>query len=115
MATKTRVIRRYYGKKRSQRRKGFTLPVAVLAGFVPLIYTTYKHTQWNGVGGSEGGLDVFVRSLTGFSPNGAYGKTWEFKRMMWGAMPILAGLMVHKLAGRLGINRALSSIPVIRL
>jgi hypothetical protein len=103
--------------KRSSGRKQFTLPLAVVAGFVPLAYTTYKHYQWNGMGGPEGAGDLFVRSLTGFSPNTAYGKVWEFKRLNWGLMPILGGLLVHKIAGRLGVNRAIAGagIPIIRL
>jgi hypothetical protein len=94
-----------------------TLPLAVVAGFVPLAYTTYKHFQWSGMGGEEGAADVFVRSLTGFSPNKAYGRTWEFKRLNWGLMPILAGMLVHKIAGRVGINRAIAGagIPFIRI
>jgi hypothetical protein len=104
-------------KQKVRRSKQFSIPLAIVSGFAPLVYTTYKHTQWNGFGGEEGGMDVFVRSLTGFSPNTAYGKVWEFKRMLWGAIPILGGFMVHKIAGRIGINRAIASagIPFIRI
>jgi hypothetical protein len=104
-------------KTKNHRSKSFTLPLAVVAGFGPLIYTTYKHAQWNGMGGEEGAIDVFVRSLTGFSPSTAYGRVWEFKRLMWGLMPILGGLVAHKIAGRLGVNKAISSagIPFIRV
>lgn len=114
---KTRTIVRYRKPKQKRGKSKMTLPLAVVAGFVPLGYTTFKHWQWNGMGGEEGAADVFVRSLTGFSPNTAYGRVWEFKRLMWGLMPILGGLAVHKIAGRLGVNRALASagIPIIRI
>jgi len=94
------------------------IPLAVLAGFVPLVYTTYKHVQWNGWSGEEGGIDIFIRSLTGFSPNQAYGRSFEFKRMNWGLLPILAGIAAHKIiGGRLGVNAMLSrsGIPLIRI
>lgn len=104
-------------KSKNHRKAKMTLPLGVVAGFVPLTYTTYKHFQWNGMGGEEGAADVFVRSLTGFSPNTAYGRVWEFKRMMWGLIPILGGLAVHKVAGALGVNRAIAraGIPFIRI
>lgn len=104
--------------KRFHRVRKMTFPVAVAAGFVPLGYTTYKHVQWNGWGGEEGGIDLFIRSLTGFSPNNAYGRSFEFKRMNWGLFPILAGIAVHKIIGsRLGVNAAMSraGIPIVRI
>jgi hypothetical protein len=115
-AVARRRARRYFARKSSGLRK-FTLPLAVVAGFAPIVMGTIDHTRWNGLGGADGGIDWAIRGLTGYSPNKAYGRTWEFKRLTAGALPILIGLLTHKIAGRLGINRMLASagIPIIRL
>ena len=115
-AVARRRSRRYFARS-SRGKKQFTIPVAVVAGFAPLVMGTIDHVRWNGWSGADGGVDWAIRGMTGYSPNKAYGRTWEFKRLTAGALPILIGLITHKIAGRLGINRMLAStgIPFIRI
>lgn len=53
--------------------------------------------------------------LTGWNYETA---SWDFGAMKWGTIPIIVGLLVHKLVGnKLGVNRALgqAGVPWIRL
>jgi len=105
--------------KRHHSRKSFTLPLAVVGGFAPLVIGTVQHGLWNGwVGSGDTAMDYAMRALTGFDPNHlGYGGTWNPRNMLSGTIPIVAGIAVHKLASRLGINRALGQmrIPLIRI
>lgn len=98
-------------RAKAHRRAGFTLPVAVVAGFVPLGLNVINGAKTGGINGA--GFEL-VRGTTGYN--------WQAGRMEWPALvrgmgPILAGILVHKLAGRLGVNRALSraGVPVLRV
>lgn len=107
-------------RHRSHRKAGFTLPVAAVAGMVPLTVGTVQHGTWNGwTGTGDTGLDFFVRSLTGFSPNSqGYGGKFNIKNMTAGLLPIAVGLAAHKfIGGSLGVNRMLgrAGIPIIRI
>lgn len=99
--------------KAKARRKsaGMTLPVAVLAGFAPLGVAAldgYKYSGFAGVG------KRVALGLTGFNTED---QKWYPQEMLKVTAPILAGILVHKLAGRLGINRALAQagVPIIRI
>jgi hypothetical protein len=93
--------------------KGFTLPVAVIAGFGPLVIYGMNDLR---TGGVPSLLDGVSRRLTGFGTEGS-GGLWEPKHLSRGLLPILGGLAVHKIAGRMGINRALANagIPFLRV
>lgn len=98
---------------RRRRRQGFTLPIAVLAGFVPGLIKTWEHWQMCGMScaAREAG-----RIYTGID-------FWEgkfnFQWMMHGTLPIIAGILIHRFVGGgfLGVNRALAraGVPFIRL
>jgi hypothetical protein len=100
--------------KSKGRRKGksFTLPLAVVAGFGPLAgQMVYGYKTGRGI---EGIGHYALAALTGFdSQTGSFG----VGRMSKGLFPIIGGLLVHKLAGKLGINRALgqAGIPFVRI
>ena len=98
-------------KKARRHSKGFTLPLAVVLGFVPIALHARDDLSTGGVASLGDGM---IRRLTGFGSIGS-GKTWEPKYLWQGLFPILGGIMVHKLAGKLGVNRALSGIPFIRI
>ena len=86
------------------RRKGFTIPLATVAGFVPLgvhALQDYRTGGWASLG------DGLSRRLTGFGTEGS-GGIWEPKYLAQGLLPILGGAAVHKIASRLGINRLLA-------
>jgi len=88
-----------------------TIPLAALIGFAPLTFTTVSAFK---TGGVEGAARVATASLTGYN---TYSKTWEYQHMWNGLFPILIGLGVHKLASKVGINRALAGagVPFIRI
>lgn len=97
--------------KRRNGKEGFTLPVAILAGFVPL-----GAKLWNARGG---GMTEIARqasrSLFGFDGSD---NTFSFKWMGNGLLPIIGGALIHKLVGqRMGVNAMLrrSGVPLLRL
>lgn len=101
-------------KKRAIRRKaaGMTIPVAAVAGFLPLagvMVTSFKQ------GGVELAGNNLVSNLTGYDiPS----KTWSMDYMRKGTIPIVAGLLAHKIIGqKLGVNRMLAraGVPLIRI
>jgi len=99
--------------KRSKHHKkpGMTVSVAVAAGFLPLVNQVI-------IGFREGGIkrvgDRVCASLTGYDPAV---ERWESAYLKNGTLPIVLGVLVHKLAGKMGVNRALGNagIPFIRI
>jgi hypothetical protein len=110
MAKATKTVTRYVKTKR-RRRKGFTLPLAVVAGFAPLTIGFINDVKSYGMTGAGAGLSA---RLTGYNPQV---KTWSLWTMKEGLFPIVGGILVHKVAGKLGVNRALgrSGLPWIRI
>ena len=111
MATKA-IVRRVYIKRKAHRRShSMTLPLAVIGGFVPLgmqMYTCLRSGQPDLAGRR------LVAGLTGYD----YGDgQWKPSEMRYGLAPILGGFLVHKVASRLGINRALAqaNVPFVRI
>jgi hypothetical protein len=110
---KTRVITRYRAAKRTLRHKskGMTIPLAAVAGFVPLASISLKAYK-------EGGLEAVAPTmcsvLTGYEPRN---KSFNIMYMKDGTIPIIGGLLVHKLASKLGINRMLAQagVPLLRI
>jgi len=109
---KTRVITRYVKAKSKRRsRAGFTLPLAVLAGLAVPAGWAIKDYQ-------AGGIDLagrgFIARMSGFNPTS---QKFEPKFLMQGLIPVVGGVFVHKMAGKLGINRVLSQagVPILRL
>jgi len=98
-------------KKKTHRRPSTTIPLAALIGFAPLTISTVSAFK---TGGVEGAVRVATASLTGYN---TYSKTWEYQHMWNGLFPILIGLGAHKLASKLGVNRALASagVPFVRI
>lgn len=112
MATKT--VTRYRTRTvrvRGRSKSSINLPLAVLAGFVPTAAFAIQVGREQGI---EGGLKAAAMRLTGY--NAWVGNFyWQELAKGWG--PILAGAIVHKVANRLGVNRALGAarIPFIRI
>lgn len=114
MATKAlKKYRTKVVKVRSRRKAGFTLPLAAIAGFGPLagqIYFGYKTGR-----GLEGMIHYGVAALTGYDTDGG---PWQpMYAVKNGLGPIILGVMVHKLASKLGVNRTLAGagVPWIRI
>lgn len=88
-----------------------TLPLAALAGFAPLVSRTVTGFQ---SGGLPTATHEVVAGLTGYQMDDGQ---WNVNNMRYGTFPILLGLLVHKLATRLGVNRALgrARVPFLRV
>lgn len=98
-------------KTRRGNKQGFTLPLAVVAGFAPAAIKI-----WEAKGG---GASTMAREagkvLTGWD---FWNKSWSFSDFKTGMIPILGGIFIHRYIGnKLGINRVLQNagIPIIRL
>lgn len=75
-------------------------PIAVLAGFVPLAAGVYSRR------GSATQIGEFIQSsFTGVGPNGQF----DFNNLRTGTLPIIMGILVHKAAGALGVNRSIGA------
>ena len=110
----TRTVTRYRTRTvRAKRRSkaGFTLPLAVVGGFAPLAVHALDDYQVGGLPHLGKGLAV---RTTGYMID--TGK-FEWSYLGQGLFPILAGLLVHKVAGKLGVNRTLAraGIPFVRI
>lgn len=106
-------------RKKKGRKKGFTLPVAVMAGFVPGLSRLGTHFSNPGLHGASNGFEAVGieagRIYLGYDPRDG---SWNWRLMALGTLPILVGGVVHKfIGGKLGVNRMLASsgIPIIRL
>lgn len=101
MATKSR--------SRSRNGKKLTLPLAIVGGFMPLTINTIRTP-----GGWDRKLWMATQAITGYDTDA--GKFW-FPNLYKGAVPIGVGFLIHAIANKLGINRALSrsGIPLIRV
>jgi len=99
-------------KKKSRRRsKNFTLPVAVIGGFMPMATYVVDGMNHGGINASLARVGI---ATTGY--NAIDGKFYP-KAMASKMAPVLLGMVIHKFAGKLGINRMLASagVPVVRL
>lgn len=114
MAKSRAITRRIFvSRPRARRRSSeFTLPVAQLAGFLPLAYDAYNGYK---LGGFPGLMQHTVRDVTGWDTGTS---TWRPVFILRGLGPIVAGHLIHKyVGGKLGINRALAraNVPFVRL
>jgi hypothetical protein len=82
--------------------------MAVVAGFVPTAVGV-----WNRRNSASEMANYLQAGYTGLSPDG----TFNLGNFRVGLFPVLLGAVVHKIAGMLGINRAIgrSGIPVVRI
>ncbi len=103
------VRRRRVFRSFKRRNTKFTLPLAIVAGFVPV-----GVGLWNRRGSSQAMGDFLQAGFTGISPGTGQ---FQFSNMRAGLIPIAAGFFAHMVASRLGINRAISraGIPWVRI
>jgi len=99
-------------KKKIRKKAKATLPLAVVAGFVPPARIIFAESQ--GGRGIEGGAVAASRIFLGYDSNTAQ---WDFRQLQYGFGPIIVGFAIHKVASMVGINRALAAarIPFIRI
>lgn len=109
--SKSRTRTRTIIKRVGSRAKKMTLPLAVVAGLLPggvAVVETGSKSGWM-MGARTAGL-----IYTGYDYT--TGK-FSLANMRLGLMPLAVGVGIHKLAGMLGINRAIAAtgIPFIRI
>jgi hypothetical protein len=111
MATKSIVRYRNRPKAKHRRQAKARIPLAVLAGFVPTVAYCIEGARESSVPWSEVSHRLTKR-MTGYDRT--TGK-WNFADLAQGWGPVVAGLVVHKLANRFGLNRmiARSGIPLV--
>ncbi|GAH94226.1 unnamed protein product [marine sediment metagenome] len=109
VATRTRYLP---AKKRRRSNPGFTVPLGIVAGFVPYLINLKQGYD----AGGWGALSMYgVRSLTGYNYEA---HSFSLGDMRYGLLPILLGMGVHKIVGsKLGVNRMLgrAKVPFIRI
>lgn len=98
-------------RKKTRSKPKFTLPVALMAPIALVAVGTAKNAVETS---PQNALAVLGRVMTGYdSRDGKF--HWDGLKA--GLFPILGGAMVHKLAGALGVNRALgrARVPWLRI
>ncbi len=120
-AVSRRVVRQInmVGRKRRTSRRDRRFPLAIAAGFVPLVMDIYQDAKGKTSWGDKAKSVAYetMQGLTGFDVPAIWGRSgspkWYFENMQVGLVPILIGLGVHKLVGqRLGINRWLKRMRI---
>lgn len=110
--TRTRTVIRY-AKRKARRRKGFTIPIALT---LPLIWPAQKaYHIYTETGSIESAIRNYFAYYTGWTGNPA--RSWEPAYLKYGLAPLAAGFVLHKVAGRVGVNRMLASagVPFVRI
>jgi hypothetical protein len=96
------------------RAKSTTIPLAIVAGFIPTAGYALAGFRQGGETGMTEGIARITARLTGYSitENKFHGM-----ELVKGYGPILLGFITHKLASKLGINRAIAraGIPLLRI
>lgn len=112
MASKVKYRTRTIVKRAAHRAKKTTIPLAVVAGFGPLIADTITVAKQNGVAQIPHALAWHLAGVNTWDNN-----RFDFNRLVMGWTPILAGIVVHKFANKLGVNRAIANmgIPLLRI
>lgn len=104
--------RRNGGRRGGGRRRngGMTIPLAVVAGFLPGAWRLWeKRGSLNALGNEAGRIYLGYDSWTG---------QFGWSQMKFGTLPIIAGAVMHRLVGgTLGVNKMLSraGVPFIRI
>jgi len=96
--------------KRHTRRNQFRIPLAIVAGLAPGVIRTVQGFQ---VGMEPGFRDAAI-IWTGYDTRA---NTWNYRNLWYGTFPLLIGVIIHNVASRLGVNRAIAraGIPILRI
>jgi hypothetical protein len=114
MAKAKSVRRRVVFRKRTHRKAGLTVPLALVAGFVPTAGYALEGFRRGGEAGITEGIARLTVRMTGYSITE---NKFNGSELIKGWAPVALGFMTHKLAARMGINRALSNagVPILRV
>lgn len=105
-----RAARRIRSVAVRRKKPQITIPLAVLAGFVPPAAFLWSHKD----SGPYVVANDLGRIFTGW--DGATSQ-WSWRNLKLGAFPVLGGFIVHAIATKIGLNRVLAraGIPLIRI
>ena len=105
-------------KKKNNKKRGFTFPQAAWAGMTaPYVMPVPPFGKSIGRmlvdGEIENAVKAWYHTFTGINEMGVF----SFQNLVENYKPIAAGLGVHILASKAGVNRAIaqSGIPVLRI
>lgn len=115
--TRNKVRRVYVRAKRRARKANTGVSVAVIGGFVPLVGYTLDGFNRGGSNLTDklrNGLRYMSLATIGYD---FVDKKWYPGEIWKGILPVVGGVMVHKVASKLGVNRALAraGIPFLRV
>ena len=104
--------------KRRNGKKRLTIPLMVVAGFIPGVTEVYAHRAegMEGVGAAASRIYLGYAGTNRFGYNDTIG--FHPYLLRYGTLPIVVGAALHWLLGtKLGINRAIAraGIPFIRV
>ncbi|GAH90812.1 unnamed protein product [marine sediment metagenome] len=112
-ATPTVITRRNNPRRRNRRRKrGLTFPLSIA---VPMLSTGAQVIEFGKHHGYREGLRELILYFGVDLRTGTPAFTTHYLR--YGAYPLLGGILIHNVANKLGVNRALAraGIPFIRI
>lgn len=113
MAASTKAVVRYRNRpvKKRRHKKSNTVSMALVAGMVAGLYTPATYLMQGDI---KNTMRFTSRNYTGYDPMESRWYPGEIKK---GLVPLMVGGIVHKLAGKIGVNRALgrTGIPFLRV
>lgn len=104
---------RRWRRKRHGSRK-MTLPIGPIAGIAGALMPAINAGMAGRLTGPDSALSWATALMTGYDDQT---RQFNWQLLARGWTPIIAGFAAHKLAGMLGVNRALGSahVPLIRV
>lgn len=109
-------------KRKMHHKAKMTIPIAIVAGFVPGVLDVIHNGTTNGwTGSSESGMSTLLGDFMGIQTKEAqevyHVGGWSPWRLKYGLYPAAAGFLMHWGAQKFGINRmiARAGIPLIRI
>lgn len=111
MARRRRSRVRHYASRARHRVSKMTIPLAPVLGILGT--PAVSNAIAAGMQGNFTGAITYARGLAGLGQSGAF--DWSTFWANW--TPMLAGILAHKAAGKLGINATLgrAKIPLLRI
>lgn len=97
--------------KKRRKSNGFTLPISVTAGMVAGLSEPAKRLI---DGDYHNAAKAMSLRFVGYDPDSS---SWHLSYLKKGLFPVLGGVVVHKVASKIGINRAIAraGIPFLRI
>lgn len=113
MAKRYRRVRRYFARTKRRASK-MTIPVALVGGVgAGMVTPIMKALE----GDYKSSLEYVVYNYTGMRQSSPGVWIFDMTGLKSGVLPMIAGAIVHKAAGKFGINAALgkAGVPIFRV